>query len=223
VAALLLALVGLSLWSAVTAHRDRQRLALLEQRLSEREEALAAVRRSLAEAERQLGARPAREARWVQELEARVAELTSELAATRRTALKPEGRPPQEVASAVGVAVAPRFVVRGRETPERSFLRGGGAVNSLRILAPEKGFTAAVDLGDHRGYAEYRLELIARDGKLLWTGRRRATALLGDDGTSIAVSGLGPGRYRLRIEGLNARGSDLVAEYLLEVVTASPR
>lgn len=224
-AALLLALVGLTVWSAVTAQRERQRLALLEQRLEEREEALAAARRSLAAAERQLAAaRPGREASRVHELKARVAELTSALEELRRTRQAPERQGQTTVASReIAVSVAPRFVLRGQETPTSGFLRGGGVVNAVQIPAQAKGFTVAVNLDDHPGYNEYRLELLDRDGKVLWTTRRPRTALLGDDGTSVSVSGLGPGRYRLRIEGLHARGSDLLAEYLLEVVTANPR
>ena len=225
-AALLLAVLGLSIWAAVTLQRERQRLSRLEQRLEEREEALAAARRSLAEAERQLAAaraRPEREARRVHELEARVAELTSTLEDLRKARQAPERRDQTAVASReVEVSVAPRFVLRGQETPEGGFLRGGGAVNTVQIPAQAKSFTAAVNLDDHPASNEYRLELIDRDGKVLWTARRPGKALLGDDGTSVSVSGLGPGRYRLRIEGLHPRGSDLLAEYLLEVEPIPP-
>jgi Putative zinc-finger len=224
-AALLLAALGLSIWAVVTMQRERQRLARLEQRLDEREEALAAARRSLAEAERELAAAralPEREASRVHELEAQVAELTSALAELRRTRQAPERQGQTAVASEVAVSVAPRFALRGQKTPKSGFLRGGGAVNAVQIPAPAKGFKVAVSLDDHPGYGEYRLELLDRDGKELWTTRRPRTALLGDDGTSVSVSGLGPGRYRLRIEGLHPRGSDLLAEYLLEV-TADPR
>lgn len=221
-AALLLAVLGWSVWATVTMQRERQRLSRLEQRLEEREEALAAAQRSLAEAERELAAaraRPEREASRVHELEARVAELTAALQQA------PEKRD-QIVSSepaVIAVSVAPRFVMRGQETPETGFLRGGGAVNAVQIPAQAKGFKAAVRLDDQAVYDEYRLELLDRDGKVLWTARRPKTALLGDDGTSVSVSGLGPGRYGLRIEGLHPRGSDLLAEYLLEAVTASPR
>ncbi|MFL6260009.1 MAG: hypothetical protein ACJ76Y_09880 [Thermoanaerobaculia bacterium] len=209
-AALLLAVLGLTVWSAVTMQRDRQRLALLEQRLQEREAVLAAARRSLAEAER--------------ELEARVAELTSALDELRRTRPAPERQGQTAVASReIVVSVAPRFALRGQETPKSGFLRGGGVVNTVQIPAQAKGFKVAVSLDDHPGYDEYRLELLDRDRKVLWTTRRPGKTLLGDEGTSVSVSGLGPGRYRLRIEGLHPRGSDLLAEYLLEVVTANPR
>lgn len=226
-AVLLLALVGLTVWSAVTAQRERQRLARLEQRLEEREEALAVARRSLAAAERQLAAaraRPAGEASRVHELAAQVAKLTSALEELRRTRQAPDRRDQTVVASReIAVSVAPRFALRGQEAPEGGFLRGGGAVNAVRIPAQAKGFNVAVRLDDRPGYDEYRLELLARDGKVLWTARRPGKAVLGDEGTSVSVSGLGRGRYRLRIEGLHPRGSDLLAEYLLEVVTANPR
>lgn len=226
-AALLLAVLGLSLWEAVTIQRERQRLSRLEQRLEEREEVLAAARRSLAETERQLAAaraHPEREASRVHELEAQITALTSELEELRRTRQTPEGQGQTAVASwEIAVSVSPRFVLRGQETPASGFLRGGGAVNSVQIPAQAKGFKVAVRLDDHPGYDEYRLALLDRDGKELWTTRRPGKALLGDDGTSVSVSGLGPGRYRLRIEGLHPRGSDLLAEYLLAVVTANPR
>ncbi|MFL6237390.1 MAG: anti-sigma factor family protein [Thermoanaerobaculia bacterium] len=214
-AALLLFLVGLTVWSAVTAQWERQRLALLKQRLEAREEVLTAARRSLAEAER--------EASRVHELEAQVAELTSALDELRRTRPAPAKQGQTAVASEIAVSVAPRFALRGQETPKSGFLRGGGVVNTVQIPAQAKGFKVAVSLDDHPGYDEYRLELLDRDRKVLWTTRRPGKTLLGDEGTSVSVSGLGPGRYRLRIEGLHPRGSDLLAEYLLEVVTANPR
>jgi hypothetical protein len=48
VAALLLALLGLSVWSVAAARRERSRAARLEQRLDEQEKALAAGARTLA-------------------------------------------------------------------------------------------------------------------------------------------------------------------------------
>jgi len=225
-AALLLAAIGLSVWSVVTIRQERQRLTRLEQQLQEREEALAAARLSLAEAGRQLAAaraRPEREANRVHELEARVAELTSTLEdlKARQT---PERRDQTAVASReIEVSVAPLFVLRGQEAPESGFLRGGGAVNAVQIPAQAKGFTAALSLDDHPAYDEYRLELIDRDGKVLWTARRPGKALLGDAGTTVSVQGLGPGRYRLRIEGLHPDKTELLADYLLDVVTADRR
>jgi anti-sigma factor ChrR (cupin superfamily) len=220
-AALLLALVGLTVWAAVTAQRERQRLTRLEQRLEEREEALAASQRSLAEAERQLAAaraRPGREATSrVHELETRVAELTSALAALRNTQA-PERRDQTAVASRqIDVSLAPRFALRGQEATETGFLRGGGAVNPVRIPAQAKSFTVAVSLAGDPVYDEYRVELVDRGGQVLWTGRRPGKTLLGDAGTSVSVHGLGPGRYRLRIEGLEPDRTELLAEYALAV------
>ena len=54
-------------------------------------------------------------------------------------------------------------------------------------------------------------------GKVLWSDRRPGSALLGDAGTSVSVNGLGPGVYRLRIEGLSQDRTELLAEYVLEV------
>jgi hypothetical protein len=90
-------------------------------------------------------------------------------------------------------------------------------VNPVRIPARGKGFTVALSLADHPVYGEYRLELTDRNGEVLWAGRRPGRALLGDMGTSISVSGLGPGLYRLRIEGVQGKRSELLAEYRLAV------
>lgn len=225
-AALLLAVVGLSIWATVMVRQERQRLALLGQQLEEREEALAATRRSLAEAERQLGAARgqiqslekgktdirAEDAARVKELEARVAELTSTLEELRRT---PQ---PDQVAAAtqsVELSAAPRFTLRGHDAPE--FLLGGGAVNPVRPPLRSKRVTVALDLSGHPAYGEYRLELLDRDGKALWTGRRAGTSILGDAGTWVSLTGASPGLYRLRVEGLNPDRTDLLGEYLLEI------
>ena len=52
---------------------------------------------------------------------------------------------------------------------------------------------------------------------MLWAGRRPGKSLLGDAGTTLSVSSLAPGSYRLRIEGLNPDSTELLGEYLLEV------
>lgn len=232
-AALLLAVLGLSLWAVVTVQQERQRLARLEQQLKDREESLATAQHSLAEAERQLAAArermqalenrepssplpPGQPAGRVAELEDRVAELTSALEKLRRST--PEGPDRIAAASPVEVSVAPRFALRGQEPPRSSVLQGNGAVNPVR--AQEGRFTVALSLPDHPAYGEYRLELLDRSGQVLWGSRRPGMALLGDAGTSVSVKGIGPGLYRLRIEGLQERGSELLAEYLLEVATA---
>jgi len=194
-AAVLLAVLGLGVWATVTVQRSRHELAQLERRLAEREEALTAARRSLANAERRLAAARGH----IQDLE------------------KEEHANPLVAASrAIAVTVAPRFAVRGQEN-SGSGLLPGDAVNPVRIPAQGKGFTVALSLADHPVYGEYRLELMDRNGEVLWAGRRPGKALLGDIGTSVSVSGLGPGLYRLRIEGIQGKRSELLAEYRLGV------
>ena len=219
-AAVLLGILGLSVWAAVTVQQSRQRLMRLEQRLEEREAAVAALRSALAKAERQLQAArdTAQAGGRVDELETRIAELTSALEELRRTPRAPEGRDRLAVASRdIELSVAPRFVLRGQETPESGFLRGDGAINPLRLPSRADRLTVALRLADHPVYSEYRLELVDRDGKVLWSGRRPGKALLGDAGTSVSIRGLIPGLYRLRIEGLHPDRSELLAEYLLEL------
>jgi Putative zinc-finger len=200
-AALLLAVAGLSVWSAVTIRQGHERLARLERKLAEREGALAATQRSLADAERRLDA---------------VAALTSELAEMRRMARAPEARERTAAAHPVELAVSPRFALRGEESPD-SLLRPGGTENPVRISAAADGFTVVLSLAGQPVYDEYRLELVDHDGKALWTGRRPGRALLGDAGTSISIHGLGPGLYRLRIAGLPPGQRVPLAEYLLAV------
>lgn len=219
-AALLLAAIGFSIWSAVAVRQERRRAAGLERRLEEREAALAEAQRSLAETRRRLRekekpeSRPtARPTARATELEARVAELTADLERLRRA--PPPGGPDRIAAGPrrIDLSAAPRFALRGQE-PGDGFLRGGGAVNPVRQA---DRVTLLVDLSDHPAYAEYRFELTDADGKLLWAGRRPGRSLLGDAGTTLSVTGLGPGRHRLRIEGLNPGSTELLGEYLLEV------
>jgi len=222
-AALLLAAIGFSAWSAVTIRQERKRLAAVERRLEERESALAAAQRSLAETERQLqsargqiqiltGSKP--DTRATDLLEARIAELTKALEELRRTPRAPGG--PDRISAGprqIDLSAAPRFSLRGKE-PGDGFLRGGGAVNPVRQADRVR---LAVNTSDHPAFAEYRFELVDEAGKMLWTGRRPGRSLLGDAGTTLALSGLGPGRYRLRIEGLSPDSTELLGEYLLEV------
>ena len=225
-AALLLAVIGFSVGSAVLVRQERRRLAGLERRLEEREAALAEARRSLAETERQLQAARGRiedlqkaktgtgpETRET-ELEARIAELTADLEKLRRTPRAPGG--PDRITAGprqIDLSAAPRFALRGQE-PGDGILRGGGAVNPV----PQADrIVLAVDLSDRPAYAEYRFELMDQGGKMLWAGRRPGRSLLGDAGTTLSVTGLGPGSYRLRIEGLSPERTELLGEYLLEV------
>lgn len=222
-AALLLAVLGISLWAAVTVQQERWRLARLERQLEEREEALAAARRSLAEAERRLAEawkERIEPAGREDELEARVAELTTALEELRRTPKTPEERDRIAAASPpIAVSVAPFFALRSQEPPD--FLRGGGALNSVPLQGDR--IRVKLTLAEHPVYGEYRIELSNRDGQVLWNGRRPGRSLLGDAGTAVSVTGLGPGRYTLRIEGLRPDRTDLLAVYLLEVTrTAEP-
>jgi anti-sigma factor RsiW len=210
-AALLLAVLGLSLWAMVTVQRSRDRLTHLEQQLKQREEALAALRKSLGEAERQLDAARGQSSGRVAELEARVAALTSDLETLRAAQ-------PVIASREIEVSAAPRFALRGQEPADGGFLQGDGAVNP--VVARKDGFTLALSLAGHPAYAEYRLALLDGQGKALWSGRRAGNALLGDAGTTLTENGLGPRRYRLRIEGLRpdrADHADRLAEYILAV------
>jgi hypothetical protein len=216
-AALLLAVLGLAVWATVTLRHERQRTARLEQTLHEKETALAAVQRSLAEAERRLAeARGQSSPDQVKQLTARIAELTSALGELRRA--KPAGT---AIASRnIGVSVAPRFALRGQESPKTGLLQAGGTVNPVHLPTTGDRVTVALSLADHPAYDRYRFELMDRAGDVLWAGHRPASALLGDAGTSVSFTGLTSGLYRLRIEGLQPERSELVAEYVLKVEPA---
>ena len=218
-AALLLAVTGLTAWAAVTVQRERQRSAGLEQRLEDREAELDAARRHIQDLERKRSdADRVQPSGRVQELEARVVELTSALEELRRIRQSPEGRDPVVVASReIEVSVAPRFILRGQESSDSNLLRGGGTVNPIRIAPQADRFTVALSLADHPVYGEYRLELIDQDGEILWSAHQPGKSIQGDAGTKVSVSGLGTGLYRLRIEGLHPDRSELLAEYLLKV------
>jgi hypothetical protein len=248
-AALVLALLGFSVWTAIVAQRERRELVRLERRLEEREEALAAARRSLAKAERQLAAARASLASSplsLHELEIQLAEAKRQLAAARLESVRFSFSPrfetgrvheletrvadlealrrtqaPDRVAASqpIDVSIGPRFALRGQETSENAFLRGGGAVNTVEIPDQAKSFTVAVSLAAG-AFNEYRFELTDRDGQVLWTGRKPGKALLGDAGTSVSVHGLDPGLYRLRVEGLEPDRTQLLGEYRLEVKTS---
>jgi hypothetical protein len=230
-AALLLAIGGLATWESVSVRQERQRLAHLEQRLEQREEALATVQSSQEETRRQLDAARARihdletdletkpapdpgRAKREAELAGRVAELTSEVEGLRRAARAPQDRI-ASVSSGVEVSLSPRFVLRGAESPGGEILRGGGAANRVKPQADR--VSVALDLADFSTSPEVRFELADRSGKVLWSGSRPGDTLVGDDGTLAVIQGLAPGRYRLRIEGLPPDSAALRAEYLLDV------
>jgi hypothetical protein len=206
-AALLLAVLGLSLWGVVTAQQSRRRLTLVERRLAERESALAAAQRSLADAERRL----ATAQKSNDQLAAQIAEL-------RREPQEPPPRAPIVIAAAdLAVTLAPRFALRGQEPAESDFLRGQGAVNAITISQPGDRFTVALPLPD-RPASEILFELIDPQDKTLWKSRRPSASLLGDAGTSITIRGLSPGRYRLRVDGWQPE----LAEYILQIDAAEP-
>jgi anti-sigma factor ChrR (cupin superfamily) len=201
-AVLLLAVLGLALWTVSTLQQERRRLARVERQLEERERELAMARAQSPE---------------IDELEKRVAELTAALEALRPTAKTPENQDRIAAASLIAASVAPRFALRGQESPEEGFLRGDGAVNPVPLKASGDRFTVALSLAGHPLYGEYRCELLDRSGAVLWSVRRPGSTLLGDAGTAVSVKGLGPGLYRLRIAGLQAKRWAPLGEYLLDV------
>ncbi len=216
-AVLLLAVIGLSVWASLTVRQERRQRARLEHQLEERERALAIAQRSLADAERQLTAARGQlqEPGRVAELEARIAELTSTVEELRRAQKTPDGHNRLAAAPEIDFSVAPRFALRGQE-PASGTLQGGGAVNPVRTAQGGR-ITVALSLADRPLYPEYRFELIDRNGQVLWSGRRPGRILLGDAGTNASMNGLAPGRYRLRVEGLQPDRTDLLGEYLLAV------
>lgn len=212
-AALLLAAVGFSLWAVATVRQERQRVTRLEQRLKERDASVAALERSFAEAERRLATRGETQDAEKEKLAQKVAELSAALAEIRAKARGPERR---DQLARIDVSIAPRFALRGQAPPDGQLLRPGGAVNPVRT-PPGKGLALALSLAGQSDYREYRLELLDRNGALLWAGRRPGSSLLGDIGTTVSIKGLGSGLYRLRVEGLEPDGGKLLAEYVLEV------
>ena len=211
VAALLLAVVGLGL----LVRMERQRLAGLERRLATREQTLSGLKLSLADAVRQLDAAHGR----IRSLETESTSRADELERLRRNPPPAPPLPPaggdRLAAADLDVSLAPRFVLRGEESPEGEFLRSGGKEN--RVKTEDGGFTVALGLPDSPAFPRVRLELTDRNDKVVWTGRRPGDALLGDDGTSLTIHGLKPGRYRLRVEGLQPDSTRFLAEYLLDV------
>jgi hypothetical protein len=220
VAALLLAVLGLSIWMNFAMRQERRRLAALEQALHEREQALASTQSSLAEAERKLAeaqGSSGRESNRIRELEAQIAHLTATLDALQRNSPAPERREQIAAAPNPEISLSPRFAVRGPENSEISVLRGDGTVNPAHLTTATDRFRAALSLADRAVFDEYRITLTEQNGKQLWEGRRPGSALLGDAGTWISIRGLEPGRYRLRIEGVQADRRELLVEYLLDV------
>lgn len=211
VAALLLAVVGL----AFVVRTERQRLEGLERRLATREETLSGLKLSLADAVRQLDAAHGR----IQSLETESTNRAAELASLRRNPPPAPPTPPaggdRLAAADLEVSLAPRFVLRGEEPPGDEPLRGGGTAN--RVKTEDGGFTVALSLPDSPAFPKVRLELTDRNDRVVWSGRRPGDALLGDDGTSLTIHGLKPGRYRLRVEGLHPDSTRFLAEYLLDV------
>lgn len=226
-AALLLAVggfAGIATWESVSVQRLDRRL---EERLEQKEKTLAASRRSEEETRRRLDAARARihaletkpapdpgRSKREAELADRVAELTSEVEGLRWAARAPKDRIAAVSKSEIEVSLAPRFVLRGEESPGGDLLRGGGAANRVK---PEAGrVSVALDLAGFSASPDVRFELVDRNDKVLWSGRRPGDSLIGDDGTLVAIQGLAPGRYRLRIESLPPDAAAR-AEYVLDV------
>lgn len=133
-----------------------------------------------------------------------------------------ERAPVTVAARDIEVSVAPRFILRGQESPDNGLLRAG-MVNLVRPTPQEGRFDVALSLAGQPVFGEYRLQLVDRDGKVLRTLRRPGSSLLGDDGTSVSIAGLVPGLYRLRIEGLDQERGQLLVEYLLQVEPTASR
>lgn len=200
IAALLLAVAGL----AFLLQAERQRLANLERRLAAREEALSSLQRSLADAGHQLDQARGRNSGREAELEARISELTAEIEGLRRTSKAPD----RMALAEVEVSLAPRFILRGQESS--GLLREGGEANRVRIQNGRVTF--ALKVPDTRPVV--RFELADRAGRVIWSAGRPIESVLGDDGTSVTIAGLTPGRYRLRI-GMPEDTED--TEYILDV------
>lgn len=209
IAALLIAVAGLGL----LLRTDRQRLADLERQLASREESISGLQHALADAVRRLDAERGRLRSLETEKTGQIAELSSELERLRRN---PSAPPRDRLAAAdIQVALAPRFVLRGAESPGGDVLRGGGATN--RVQSQDGSFTVGLGPpGDSPLFPEIRLELSDRNGDVVWSGRRPGEAL-GDDGASVTIQGLRPGRYRLRVEGVQPNRTRFLGEYALDV------
>lgn len=216
IAALLLAVAGLGLlvWT------ERQRSAGLERRLAGQEEAISGLQRSLADAGRRLDAERGRFRSLEAETAGRVAALSTEVEKLRRNPPAPER---DRLASAaapdipdIQVSMAPRFVLRGAEPSGGDVLHGGGETN--RVKTRDGSFTVGLGVPDDLPFffPEVRLEIVDRNGRMVWSGRRPGEAL-GDGGASVTIQGLRPGRYRLRVEGLQPNRTRFLGEYALDV------
>ncbi len=219
---LLVVSLGLAARWAVLLQRERQQSVAIELRLAEQASALVAAQRSAAEAARQLDEAQERLSRLQagpsgteradreRRLEARIVELSQALERLRQRVEVQGGGPGPEL------AVTPRFSLRG-QTSREPYLRPGGAGNPLPWA---ERWTLAVDTAAFPLFPDYRFELAQPDGTLLWSGRRPASAVVGDAGMAITLAGLVPGRYELRVEGLSSRRTELLGEFRLDV--ASP-
>jgi hypothetical protein len=195
IAALILAVAGLS----ILVRAERQRSAQLEHRLAVGNQMLASVQRSLADTGRQLDIAHGR---------IRVLE--------RRPVPAPAAPPSpgDRLAAALDVSLEPRFVLRGQEPDGSESLRGG---ETNRVTQQQHRFTVGLDLPDSPVFPEIRIELTDRAGAVVWSGRRPGDVLAGGDGATLTVGGLRPGRYRLRIEGLQPDRTRFLGEYVLDV------
>lgn len=213
IAALLLAVAGLGL----LVRTERQRSAGLERRLAGQEEALSGLQRSLSDAGRRLDAERGRFRSLQTETTGQVAALSAEVEKLRRNPPAPER---DRLASAdnsdIRISMSPRFVLRGAEPSGGDVLKGGGETN--RVKARDGSFTVGLAVPDDLPFffPEVRLEILDRNGRVVWSGRRPGEAL-GDDGASVTVQGLRPGRYRLRVEGLQPNRTRFLGEYALDV------
>ncbi len=193
-------------FGSLVVWRQSRHLAHLEDRLVERETELAAVRRELTATRLQLATA-----------------ATAEPDPPSQVAERPPARTPAEAGrlspalQAIAVTLVPRFTLRGQPPVDGELLRSDGSVHPVRGPSPGERVALLLAPITLPASGDVRVELVDGDGNVRWTTRRPAADLQGDAGASISLSGLGPGRYRLRWTGEGPGGDPLLGEHLFVV------
>jgi hypothetical protein len=190
--ALLIVSVALGVW-AISLYRENQRLAAgVNQRLNERERALAAAAESLAKARQQAE----EAARRSEEQEKQIAEL--------RRSFDELSQPQINV---------PIYDIESK--PDRD--PQGSSPTEVAIPAGTNLFTLILHSSDRRSYPGYTLEVVDGRNQVVWRGQGLRKSEYGTFTIALPRRLFPAGRYRIKLYGLRGGRRELVEDYAVRV------
>lgn len=191
-ASLFIVSLALAAWIVSLRQENQQLMARLTVSPAGQDRDLASIKRSLQEARRRL----AEAARRDEEYQTQIAQLQQSLE---------ELSQPQ-----VNVPIADLY--------PQGFIRGQQETVETIEVPPDANFFALVlNVSDRRSYASYALEIVDREGKVVWRDRGLRMSSY-DNFTLMLPRRLFPaGEYRIALYGLRDGRRELVERYVLRI------